>query len=328
MNSRRLRVSTLLTTALLLLASCGGSDSTDDAGGSWTFTDGRDRTIELDSRPDTVVAQTSVAAALKDLGVEVDAVFGPLTLPDGSVDPQASGLDPNDVTQLGDGAGDEYGNLDLEKLAGLKPDLLVTYMVVPPELWYVNPATEKKVEKLVPTLAMNFQGKMLQQDIDAVSEVAEALGADLDAEQIQEDKEAFDRAADRLKAIGEKLGDRTILAASTTPDLFYAADPDQFPDLQFYRSLGLPIVEVEASKASYWRELSWEKSDTYDADIVMWDQRGGDATRKQLRDDPVFSTITAAEDDAFVAWNAVAPMSHRAYAGVMNTLADRLEPHL
>ena len=47
-----------------------------------------------------------------------------------------------------------------------------------------------------------------------------------------------------------------------------------------------------------------------------------------LRDDPVFSTITAAEDDAFVAWNAVAPMSHRAYADVMNTLADRLEPHL
>ena len=74
--------------------------------------------------------------------------------------------------------------------------------------------------------------------------------------------------------------------------------------------------------------MGWKKSDTYDGHIVMWDQRGGDATRKQLRDDPVFSTITAAEDDAFVAWNAVAPMSHRAYAGVMNTLADRLEPHL
>ena len=326
--SPRTRATGAILAASLLLTACGGGDDPDDSGGAWTFTDGRDRTIELDSRPETVVAQTSVAAALNDLGVEVDAVFGPLTLPDGSVDPQADGLDPKQVTQLGDGAGDEYGNLDLEKLAGLKPDLLVTYMYVPPELWYVSPATEKKLDKLVPTLAMNFQGKTLQEDIDSVSEVAESLGADLDSERVREDKAAFDRAADRLSAIGEKLGDRTILAASTTPDLFYAADPDQFPDLQFYRSLGLPIVEVEASKASYWRELSWEKSDTYEADIVMWDQRGGDATRKQLSDDPVFSTVTAAEKDAFVAWNAVAPASHRAYAEVMNTLADRLEPHV
>ncbi len=327
MNSRGLRAGALLTTSILLTA-CGGSDSSDAEGGAWSFTDGRDRTIELGSRPETVVAQTSVAAALNDLGVEVDAVFGPLTLPDGSVDPQASGLDPDEVTQLGAGDGDEYGNLDLEKLAGLRPDLLVTYMYVPPELWYVSPATEKKVDKLVPTLAMNFQGKTLQQDIDAVSEVAEALGADLDSERVREDEAAFDRAADRLAAIGEKLGDRTILAADTTPDLLYAADPDQFPDLRFYRSLGLPIVEVEASKGSYWRELSWEKSDTYDADIVLWDQRDGDATLKQLRDDPVFGTITAAKEDALVPWNAVAPASHRAYADVMNTLADHLEPYV
>lgn len=324
----RTRVGGVVAVTLVLLSSCGGSGDSGDADSAWTFTDGRDRTIELDSRPDTVVAQTSVAAALNDLGVEVDAVFGPLTLPNGSVDPQAAGLDPKKVTQLGDGAGDEYGQLDLEKLAGLKPDLLVSYMYVPPELWYVSPATEKKVEKLVPTLAMNFQGKTLQEDIGSVSEVAEALGADLDSERVRADEEAFDRAADRLRAIGEKLGDRTILAASTTPDLLYAADPDQFPDLQFYRTLGLPIVEVEASRASYWRELSWEKADTYDADIVLWDQRGGDATRKQLRADPVFSTITASKDDAFVPWNAVAPMSHRAYADVMNTLADGLEPYV
>ena len=315
----------VVAAALFVLVGCGGDDDTGDSGGSWTFTDGRDRAIELESRPDTVVAQTSVAAALKDLGVEVEAVFGPLTLPDGSVDPQAAGLDPEKVTQLGDGGGDDYGNLDLEKLAGLKPDLVVTYMVVPPELWYVNPATEKKVDKLVPTLAMNFQGKSLEEDIGAVSDVAEALGADLDSERVRADKEAFDRAAFRLKTIGEQLGDRTILAASTTPDLFYAADPSQFPDLAFYRSLGLPIEPVKGAPGGYWQELSWEKADTYNADIVLWDQRGGDAALKQLTSDPVFSTITAAKDGALVPWNTVAPMSRRAYADVMNTLADRLE---
>lgn len=323
----RARVGLAAAAAVLALAGCG-SDDLAASGDAWTFTDGRDRTIELDSRPETVVAQTSVAAALQDLGVEVDAVFGPLTLPDGSVDPQASGLDPKKVTQLGDGAGDDYGTLDLEKLASLEPDLLVTYMVVPPELWYVNPATEKKVEKLVPTLAMNFHRKTLEEQIGAVGDVAEALGADLESAEATKHREAFDRAADRLRDIGERLGDRRILAASMTPDLFYAGDPSQFPDLRFYRSLGLPIIEADGAKDSYWHELSWEKSDTYEADLVLWDQRGGEAGLKQLRSDPVFNTVQAAKDDAFVPWNAVAPTSHRAYAEVMNTLADGLEKHL
>lgn len=323
----RLRFVIALTAslALLTLAACGSSS--DDAGaGPWTFTDDRGTKISLDSPPKRLVAQTSMAAALQDLGVTVETTFGPLTLPDGSVDPQASGLDPDKVTDVTGGG--EYGTLDLEKLAAQKPDLLITYMVVPPELWYVNPATEKKVDKLTPTLAMDFQGKSLQEAFAAVEKVAKALGADMNADKVAAAKTEFEAASDRLRSIGKQLGDRKILAVSTTTELLYAAAPASFPDLAYYRSLGLPIVDVKASQDSYWKELSWEKSDTYDGDIIMWDQRGGDASLKLLKTDPVFQTVAGAKDGAFVPWNAVSPMSYRAYAAVMNTLADDLEKQL
>jgi iron complex transport system substrate-binding protein len=311
-----------LALALLSLAACGSSASDDPAAGPWKFTDGRGTKISLDTAPKRLVAQTSIAAALKDLGVKVDGVFGPLKL-NGAVDPQAAGLNPAKVTDVTGGG--EYGALNLEKLASLKPDLLVTNMYTPPELWYVNPATEKKVDKLVPTLAINFEGKSLTQSITAVEKVAVALGANVKSAKQVKAKADFNAAAARLRTIGTELGNRKVLVVSGATDLLYVADPQQFPDVAFYESLGLPIVKAKAKAGSYWEDLSWEKSDKYDADIVMWDSREGDSTLKLLKGQPVFSTIKAARDNAWVPWQAVAPPSYQAYAKVMNALADQLE---
>lgn len=323
--ARRRLLAAPLALALLSLAACGSSTSDDATSGPWKFTDDRGTKISLDTTPKRIVAQTSIAAALNDLGVTVDGVFGPLKL-NGAVDPQAAGLDPDKLTDVTGGG--EYGTLDLEKLASLKPDLLITNMYTPPELWYVNPATEKKVDKLVPTLAINFEHKSLVQSITAVEKVAVALGADVKSAKQVKAKADFDAAAERLRTIGKELGNRKILAVSATTDLLYVADPQQFPDVAFYQSLGLPIVKAKAKGGSYWEDMSWEKSDKYDADIVMWDNREGDSTLKLLKKQPVFSTIKAAKDNAWVPWQAVAPPSYQAYAKVMNTLADALEKQI
>lgn len=314
--------------ALVTLAGCGSSSSADEAGGPWTYRDDRGAKISVDGKPRRMVAQSTVAAALSDLGLDDQIVgtFGPLKLPDGSVDPQAAGLDPEDVTDVTGGG--EYGSLDLEKLAALKPDLIVTNMYIKPQLWYLNDATAKQVEKLAPTLAINFQGLDLVESIQSVEKVAAKLGADLKDDDVVEGHEAFDAATKRLAAVGDKLAGKTVLPVSATADLFYAGDPAQFPDISYYQSIGVPMADVKAKDGAYWVELSWEKSDTYDADIVLWDNRLGAAGLKSLKAQPVFSTIKGAKNDAYVPWGAVTPPSHEAYARVIDTLVNDLEENL
>lgn len=314
--------------ALVTLAACGSSSSDDDASGPWTFTDDRGTKISLDAPPRRIVAQSSVAAALSELGLDDQIVgtFGPLKLPDGSVDPQAAGLDPEDVTDVTGGG--EYGSLDLEKLAALKPDLIVTNMYVKPDLWYLNDATAKRVDKLAPTLAINFQGLDLVETLESVEKVAARLGADIEDDDAVEARAAFDAASTRLTAVGEDLKGKTVLPVSATADLFYAGDPEQFPDIAYYQSIGLPIADVKAKKSSYWDELSWEKSDKYDADIVLWDNRLGAAGLKSLKAQPVFSTIKGARADAYVPWAAVTPPGYEAYARIIDTLVNDLKEEL
>jgi iron complex transport system substrate-binding protein len=325
---KRRLLAAAVAAALATLAACGSSSSDADAGGPWTFTDDRGTKISVDNTPRRIVAQSSVAAALSELGLDDQIVgtFGPLKLSDGSVDPQAAGLDPEDVTDVTGGG--EYGTLDLEKLAALKPDLIITNMYVKPELWYLNDATAKRVDKLAPTLAINFQGLDLVETLDAVEKVAAKLGADLEDDDAVEARTAFDAASKRLSAVGDQLGDKTVLPVSATADLFYAGDPAQFPDIAYYQSIGLPIAPVKAKKGSYWDELSWEKSDKYDSDIVLWDDRLGAAGLKTLKAQPVFSTITGAKNDAYVPWAAVTPPGYEAYARIIDTLVNDLQEKL
>jgi iron complex transport system substrate-binding protein len=310
--------------ALTTLTACGTSASDDAGAGPWTYTDDRGTEISVDSTPRRIVAQSSVAAALAELGLDDQIVgtFGPLKLSDGSVDPQAAGLDPEDVTDVTGGG--EYGSLDLEKVAALKPDLIITNMYIKPDLWYLSDATAKRVEKLAPILAINFQGLDLVETLDSVEKVAGKLGADLEDDDAVEARTAFDAASKRLAAVGEQLGSKTVLPVSATADLFYAGDPAQFPDIAYYQSIGLPIAPVKAKKGSYWDELSWEKSDTYDSDVILWDNRMGPAGLKTLKAQPVFSTITGAKNDAYVPWAAVTPPGYEAYTRVIETLAGDL----
>ena len=324
MNRRMLAATAAL--ALVTLTACGSSDSGDDAGdGPWSYTDGRGEKISLDSSPQRIVAQSSMAAALEDLGVEnIVGVFGPLKGADGGVDRQADGLDPSKVEDVT--AGGEYGSLDLEKLASLKPDVVLTYMYLPDQLWYVNDATKKKLEKLSPTAVLDFEGKTLIETLESVEDLAEKLGADVDATKGRDD---FDKAADRLRKAGEQLGDRKIIATSPATDTFYVSDPHKSPDLSYFvDELDLPIVEPKNLKREeYFESLSWENADKYGGDIALYDARVGEAGLKIYDKQPTWQTVPAAKNKAYVPWQSVAPPSFAAYAKIMNEIAAGLEKY-
>lgn len=312
--------------ALALVSACGSSGG-DDSGDGWTYTDDVGTEIGLEEVPDRIVAQSSVAAALTDLGLgeRIVGVFGPVEGPDGGLDPQAEGLDVDAVEDV-TGGGD-YGDIDLERLAALEPDLILTSTYVEPTLWYINEDARARLEGAYPIGVVSFDGES-QTDIFANTErLAEALGAD--PADFVAGREAFEAAGDRLRSVVEELEDPTFEAVSPTAETLYVSSPDANPDLKYYRDeLGLDIVtpdEVDLDSEGYWRVLSWEQADAYEADIALWDARGGQASLDLLKDQPVWNRTTAAQEDRYVALFTVAPPSAEGRARVMERFADDLE---
>lgn len=309
--------------ATLALAACGSSDDA-AADGPWTYTDDLGTEIELDAAPERIVAQSSVAAALTDLGLgdKIVGVFGPIKNAEGDVDSQAAGLDADAVEDV-TGSG-EYGDVDLEALAGLDPDLVITSTYLEPDLWYLSDAVKKQLDKRFQTLVISFDGKTLPEVFESTEKAAVALGAD--EADFAAGRDAFAAASERLSGIAESQ-DPTILATSPATDVLYVSNPDANQDLKYYRDeLGLDITTPDnPDEGGYFESLSWENADTYEGEVIMWDDRVGRAGFAIYGDQPVFGTVEGVENDAFVPWTSVFPPTAQAVADVMDRLADDLE---
>lgn len=326
----RFRVVLAATTVLLgvSLAACGSSDddSAGAASGPFTFTDDLGNDIELDEQPQRLLVQSSMAAALTDLGLgdRIVGVFGPLENAKGEPDSQVAGLDVDSVTDVTDAA--EYGNIELEDAAALDPDLVVTSSYLDDDLWYINDKTAAQIEKQYPILTVSFDGKTLPEMLDGTERAAEALGADVDSDAVQQAHDDFAAAADRVKAASTALGDKRVLAGSPAQDVFYVSNPEVSPDLTYWRTeLGLPLtVPTKPDPGGYFQSLSWEKADQYPADVLLYDDRVGAAGLALFDDQPAFEKLNAYKNKAYVPWTSVAPPSYQAYADLMNRLADDL----
>lgn len=100
-----------------------------------------------------------------------------------------------------------------------------------------------------------------------------------------------------------------------------AASPAGFPDLNHYAELGLDLVEpTEHPEArGYWRALSWEHVDTYHADMIMADVRGG-SVLDQIP--PPGRQLPAVQADQVVAWTASSALGYGNAAAGLDALAD------
>jgi len=324
------RLGTILAAStVLVVAACGSSASDGQGSGPWTYRDDLGHSISLDQAPKRLIVQSSMAAALTDLGLgdEIVGTFGPLKDAEGRPDSQVAGLDigkAEDVT-----GGGEYGSIDLEKAAALRPDLVVTSAYLESDLWYVNDATAKKLEQLAPILVVSFDGKTLPQMITSTERAAKALGADIGSSTVTKAHDDFTAAAARVEKAATALGSKKILVGSPAKDVFYVSNPEVSPDLKYWRDeLDLPlVVPAKPDEGGYFQTLSWEKADLYPADVFLYDDRVGKAGLAILDDQPVFQTLVAAQRKAYIPWTSVAPPSYRAYADIMNRLATQLETY-
>ncbi|MQY02617.1 ABC transporter substrate-binding protein [Actinomadura macrotermitis] len=304
-----------------LLGACGGTGAAETSGGgAWTFTDDRGQRIELKSRPSRVVAYVGAAAALHDFGVtdQIVGVYGPAKRADGSRDPQVGEVDVDKTTIVGNA----YGEFDIEKYARLRPELLVDHMFVKDTLFYVPAESKDKILGLAPSVATSTGALPLPKPIERYGALAAALGADPRSAKVTADKARFEKAAEELRAAAKANGGLKVLAASASPDLFYASNPGMNSDLIYFKELGLDIITPgKLGKDGYFESLSWENAGKYKADLILLDARTQALQPKDLGGKPTWKELPAVKAGQVVPWDAEPRFSYAGAAPILENLA-------
>jgi iron complex transport system substrate-binding protein len=292
------------------------------AGGPFAFADDRGTDVRLAAAPKKVVAYVGTAAALHDFGVTTQLVgtFGPLKTADGGRDALAGDLDPAKVESLGNA----WGEFNIEKYVALRPELLITNMYEPGQLWYVPDDSKDKILGLAPSIGLTVSRTTLLEVIERYAALAKALGADLAAQPVTDAKARFEAAGEAVKAAVKANGGLRVLAASASPDLLYVSDPAVYADLSYYRELGVEVITPGAVTGGYFENLSWENADKYQADVILLDSRGQAMQPKDLTAKPTWAGLAAVMAGQIVPWQSEPRFSHAGCAAPLETLAKAL----
>ncbi|MFG2477237.1 ABC transporter substrate-binding protein [Streptomyces fagopyri] len=311
-------------------AKSGGSDSTKAAdakskSGPWTFKDDRGTTVKLDGTPGDIVAFTGVAAALFDYGIEVKGVFGPTTTKDGKADVQAGDMDVSKLTVLGN----EWGQFNIEKYAALAPDVLISTMFdAAGTLWYVPEESKDKILKLAPSVGISVYDRQMPRSLERMYALAESLGADTKSAKIVEAKKKFETAAERLRKAAKARPEIKVLAGSASQDIFYVSGSNLSIDLEYFKALGVNIVEpsAKALKASggWFENLSWENVDKYPADIIIMDDRTATIQPADITE-ATWKKLPAVKAGQVIARTPEAILSYDKCTPIIDRLAEAIE---
>ncbi|MEU6992584.1 ABC transporter substrate-binding protein [Streptomyces sp. NPDC046465] len=316
------------------LAACGsekkdGSGKTEGGGktGPWSFKDDRGTTAKRDATPKNIVAFTGVAAALFDYGIECKGVFGPTTTGGGKPDVQAGDMDVSKLTVIGNA----WGQFNIEKYAALAPDVLISTMFDDKgTLWYVPEESKDKILKFAPSVGISVYDRQLTHPLQRIQALAESLGADVKSDKVVKAKKRFEDASERLRKVAKAHKDIKVLVGSASQDLFYVSGSNLSVDLEYFKALGVNLVEPpeKAKKASggWFENLSWENVDQYDADVIMMDNRSSALQPAALdKSKPTWRKLPAVKAGQVIPRVAEPIFSYDKCAPILEDLADAIE---
>lgn len=308
--------------ALLGLAACGSSDKDDNpktsSGDAFRYTDARGRAIDLAQQPTRVVAQSTAAASLWDVGFHVDGVYGELKTTNGKLDYQAGSIDLGKVTAIGK----TYGEFNIEQYAALRPQLLIDLCYVGQDLWYVPAASASKIYPLAPSLGVAMRNKTTPQVIDEFMTLAAQLGADVNSPDVKSAKADYDAAVAAIKAAARP--DIKVLAVSRAVDKLWVCDPRQIADLKHLLGLGVNVVGPHSKPDTYFDQLSWEQVGRYPADVILYDVREAPNVAATVAKMPTWTQLPAVKAGQAHQWHPAAPFSYKTYAPLYRTIAQQL----
>jgi iron complex transport system substrate-binding protein len=326
--------------AALLLAACGGDDDDAgdagaEAGGSPTsgattaerpsattapaaglaFTDDRGETVMFESRPARVVAWQTLVPALVELGITPVGViaFNDLTTNPGFID---AGVVTDDLVAVST----SYGEVDIEALAALRPDVILTYDLGGPLLQgFTDDATQELAGQVAPFLALDSSADV-ETGIARMEELAAFLGADLAAPRLVDATGSFDAAVTELTALAAERPALRVAFGGPAEQGLFVAPIGSYPELRFYRSLGLDVVDGPEDAV-----VSWELAPSVDADVFLIDDRTTPDELAAFDAVATWNVIPAvAAGQAVIGWRFLLSYCRADYARAMGRLLDTL----
>ncbi|MFC7535246.1 ABC transporter substrate-binding protein [Actinoplanes sp. GCM10030250] len=313
----------------ILLAGCGSSDSSEDtaaaASEGWSFPDGSGTVVKADKVPTRIIAHAGEAAALMSFGIKPVGIYADEAV---KTDPNLKSLDLTGIEILGE----EWGKIDVEKAAALRPDLIVG------DWWPAEKAhsgleegvdeKSKKLADLAPVVGVT-QGKSIVALAEGYEDLAESLGAKVDDPKIAETKKRFETSVATFKeAVAAKPG-LTVGAMSPADDKVYFANPEYAPELLDFQNFGMKVINPDSPDKAfpYWENLSWENADKYQPDLIMWDGRAYTPTSNAEwgKKQPTWFKIKAAKAGAVVAWPAYWLHTYGDFATELDKLTEAVK---
>ena len=290
--------------------------------GGWSFTDDKGVTVEMDALPERLAIDVNAAAPLWDYGIRPDAVFGWNATETGDFGDAGGNIDPEGIAI----AGNASEPVQVEKLAAVDPDLIVTLTWTPEDpqdYWSFDPEILPQAQEIAPILAMSATGSA-DANTERFAELAAALGADLETPELAEARDGYDAAMADLEAAAAEKADLTVLFISVVPDTAWVANPGDWADLTFYQAKGVGIVEPDAEDGAFWEEISHEQALKYPADIFMFSTRPDALTQEELEAHPAFSQHPAIKAGQITGWNQDFIQSYQGKTEAMTHLTETL----
>jgi iron complex transport system substrate-binding protein len=220
-------------------------------------------------------------------------------------------------------AGDVWGEINIEALAALRPDLIVTTWWPSEKLLggVKDDKVRKKLEAIAPIVGIQAQ-EPATTTIEHFEKLAGRLGGD--ASKVADIRKRYDRAVADFKAAAKAKPDVRVVAAYADPEAFYVGKTSDYSDLKEYAAWGLNLAEVK-SKDPYWDKLSWENADKYPADLILYDARAHAPKLDKLMEIPLFRRLPAVKAKQLSPWHMEEAVSYRLFASHIEELTARLK---
>ena len=304
----------LLASAALALTSCGSQTADqaadDAAAGEVTFSHPTldDLEIAFDEQPDTLVMDCYAYSSLHEYGVEPDALFGfdcenPFVMGD---------IDISGIQRIG-----QDGEIDLEKLAELRPDAIIGQGGAEGWSWF-DDSVNSQLTRVAPFIPLPSTDS-IPEGIDATRDIADFLGGDVDSESVAQADEDFETAQEELRTALEGK-DLSIMLASPTKEMLYTAVG--FQQAALLEDAGAEIVGGEPpAEGNPWGQVSWEEASSYPADIILVEGYGEDWSFTA----DLWEELPAVEADQLGSWGSKGAMTSRAYADWLTEVTALVE---
>lgn len=314
--------SLVLVVTMLMLAACSATsteaapEQASSESTEWSYTNSYGHTVTLPEAPKVIVVDSYSAASLWPYGIRPAGIFGHGLAKDA---PPGTLGDADLSTMKVVGTG---GELDIEALAALQPDLVIGYgnsdTTTDGWTWWDEEVT-KKATAIAPFIGIKFSDQPVADVIAEYESLAKALGGDLTSDAVVTAKTDFETAQQSIRTTTAAKPELTAIGLNGTTAIVWTGGPKLAP-IALLNELGLKTVGPDDEDSAWCGEISWEKVPDYPADVVL----AYTASTQAFAEAPVYAKLPAVKAGQVVGWDDKMPFTYAQYATWLNDVNTTL----